>query len=295
MAHAPNPHPPARRGPFRLLALDVDGTLLDREGRLRPSTAAAVARASAAGIRPVLCTGRRYRRARPVAERLGLDAPLVCNSGAIVKGADGVETLWRADLDRPTLDDVLVLFRRAAEPLLAFTDRGPDGPDFLVEQAATGRPLFDDYVSQNAGHVGLFPGWADRPGDHADAHFHLCAIGSRENMLAFELEVLARVGGRVRTFVQKSPNYAGTMCEVLRADAGKWAAILHLAELWGIRPDEVVAVGDDMNDLPMIVGAGLGVAMGHAPEPVLAAADFVTGNHDEDGVAMLVDRVLLAG
>ena len=97
--------------------------------------------------------------------------------------------------------------------------------------------------------------------------------------------MLERLNGRVRTFVQKSPKYAGTMCEVIRHDAGKWTAILHLAELWGIDPAEICAVGDDMNDLPMIAGAGLGVAMGHAPASVLAVADHVTGDHDEDGVS----------
>ena len=84
------------------------------------------------------------------------------------------------------------------------------------------------------------------------------------------------------------------MCEVLRHDAGKWTAILHLAGLWGITPQEICAVGDDMNDLPMIAGAGLGVAMGHAPESVRAVADLVTGDHDQDGVSMLVHDVLLA-
>jgi HAD superfamily hydrolase (TIGR01484 family) len=69
---------------YKLLALDVDGTLIGRDGVLRPRTAEAVARAAAAGIRPVLCTGRRYRRALPVARQLGLEAPVVCNSGALV-------------------------------------------------------------------------------------------------------------------------------------------------------------------------------------------------------------------
>jgi HAD superfamily hydrolase (TIGR01484 family) len=286
-----------------VLALDVDGTLLDRDGALRPTTAAAVARAAGAGIRPVLCTGRRYRRARPVAEWLGLDAPLVCNSGAIVKEPAGHRTLWRADFDRALLADVLAVFRDRGEPVVSFTDRAPEGPDFLVEQHATGRPLFDDYVDQNRDHAGVEPGWTARAVAGADwdgaeassgAHFHLCAIGSPPAMLDFERAVLDRLGGRVRTFVQRSPRYAGTMCEVIRHDASKWAAILHLAGLWGVTAGQVIAVGDDMNDLPMIAGAGLGVAMGHAPAPVLAAADLVTGDHDEDGVAMLVDRVLLA-
>src|SRR4051795_7123271 len=95
---------------YRILALDVDGTLLDADGTLRLSTAEAVARAARAGIRPVLCTGRRYRRARPIAEQLGLDAPLVCNSGAIVKDPADHRTLWRADFEADLLAELVALF-----------------------------------------------------------------------------------------------------------------------------------------------------------------------------------------
>lgn len=282
---------------YRVLALDVDGTLLDRDGRLRPSTARAVALAAGAGIRPVLCTGRRYRRARPVALELGIDAPIVCNSGTVVKEPSGHGTLWRADFDGPLLAEALGVFLDRDEPVVSFTDRAPDEPDFLVERVPTGRPLFDDYLDGNRGHAGVEPGWTRRAaagsaGAAGSAHFHLCAIGDRPAMLAFERAVHDRLSGRVQTFVQRSPRYAGTMCEVIRHDAGKWAAILHLAELWGVAAGEICAVGDDMNDLPMIAGAGLGVAMGHAPEAVRKAADLVTGDHDQDGVAMLVHDLL---
>ncbi len=277
---------------YRLLALDVDGTLLDSAGALRPSTASAIAKAARAGIRPVLCTGRRYRRARPIAEQLGIDAPIVCNSGALVKEPFENRTLWRADFDADLLAEVLAIFRTLDEPIVSFTDGRTDGFDFLVEQHATGRPLFDDYVDQNRPHAAVLPGWTD--GQHGLAHFHLCAIGARPTMLAFEREAVARLDGRVRTFVQRSPQYAGTMCELIRSDASKWSAVLHVAELWGVAPEEICAVGDDMNDIPMILGAGLGVAMGHAPEPVRAAADLITDDHDNDGVARLVHDVLLA-
>lgn len=276
---------------YRILALDVDGTLLDGEGTLRPSTAAAIGRAARAGIRPVLCTGRRYRRARPVAEQLGLDAPLVCNSGALVKDPADHRTLWRAGFAAGLLTEILAVFREHDEPVVSFTDRSPDEPDFFVAQSSTGRPLFDDYLDQNRPHAHVDPRWADSVED--GHHYHLCAIGSRPAMLAFQEVVLTGFAGQVRTFVQRSPRYLGTMCEVLRHDASKWAALLHLAELWGVEPSEICAVGDDMNDVPMLRGAGLGVAMGHAPAAVLDAADHVTGDHDNDGVAMFIDGVLL--
>ena len=277
---------------YRLLALDVDGTLLDRDGVLRPSTVAALARAAEAGLRPVLCTGRRYRRARPIAEGLGIDAPLVCNSGALVKEPADHGTLWRADFDDATLDDVLAVFRRERRHMVGFTDRDPASADFVVDAFPTGLPLFDKYVALNRPHAEVDPDWPSGPTREV-ARFHLCAVGSREEMLRFESIVLRALPGRVRTFVQKSPSYAGTMCEVLHPEASKWSAVLHLAEKWGITADEIVAVGDDMNDVPMIAAAGLGVAMGHAPAEVLAVADIVTAGHDDDGVTRLIDDILL--
>src|SRR5271169_574982 len=130
---------------YQILALDVDGTLLDPDGTLRPRTVAAVARAARAGIRPILCTGRRYRRARPIALQLELDAPLVCNSGAIIKDPLGHRTLWRADFDESLARDVIELFHTHDHPAVIFTDRGPDEADFVIARYPTGCDGFDDY------------------------------------------------------------------------------------------------------------------------------------------------------
>jgi Cof subfamily protein (haloacid dehalogenase superfamily) len=288
---------------YEILALDVDGTLLDPDGTLRPSTSAAVARAALAGIRPVLCTGRRYRRAHPIARLLGLDAPLVCNSGSIIKDPTDHRTLWRADFDEPLKGAVLELFGMHDQPAVVFTDRSPDKADFIVAAYPTGRALFDDYVGQNLEHAEINAAWSwqgnrraghqrrNRPGDPL---FHVCAFGTPSEMLGFQTTALDTLNGRIQTFVQRSPRYLGTMCEILRHDASKWTAILHLAALWGVEPRAICAVGDDVNDIPMIRHAGLGVAMGHAHPDVRSAADLVTGDHDEDGVAKLVDNVLLS-
>ena len=211
-------------------------------------TALAVARAAEAGIRPVLCTGRRYRRARPIAEQLGLRRPIVCNSGAILKDPENHQTLWRADLDRSLIVSVLELFEAHGHPAVAFTDRQTHQADFIVRQLPSGQALFDDYVLQNRQHAEVAPEWtkgaADEPNmPPPDARFHLCAIGSRPEMLAVEAAVRDRLGGNVQTFVQRSPRYLGTMCEVLRHDASKWTAILHLAGLWNVDPSEICRGG----------------------------------------------------
>jgi Cof subfamily protein (haloacid dehalogenase superfamily) len=287
---------------YQILALDVDGTLLDPDGTLRPRTLAAVARAARAGIRPILCTGRRYRRAQPIARQLGLDAPLVCNSGAIIKDPTSHRTLWRADLDATLAAAVIEMFRTHDQPAVVFTDRDPDDADFIVAAYPTQREAFDDYVDQNREHAEINPTWrwnspvsspADRLQPRNDPLFHICALGTRSQMLEFQQAVLLELGGWVQTFVQRSPRYIGTMCEVLRHDAGKWTAILELARMWQVDPAAICAVGDDVNDIPMIKCAGLGVAMGHARPEVRSAAALITGDHDQDGVAMLVDDVLL--
>lgn len=277
---------------YKLLALDVDGTLIGKDGVLRPSTAAAVARAAKAGIRPVLCTGRRYRRALPVARQLGIDAPVVCNSGALVKDTGTHATLWRADLGIELMTSVLEVLRRLGEPAVSIVDHEETPPDFLIPGRPTGRILFDEYVERNGPYARVDPHWMLRP--DRGAHFHLFAVGERPAMLEVEAALREAMPGTLRTFVLHTSAYSGTMCEMLHTEASKWSAVLHLAERWGIDASEIAAVGDDMNDLPMIEGAGLGIAMGQAPALVREAADLVAPTFEADGVSSIIDEVLLA-
>src|SRR5262249_30429537 len=155
-----------------------------------------------------------------IAAQLGLNTPLVCNSGAIVKDVLDHRTLWRADLDRELARAVIELFRSHHHPLLAFTDWSQDRPDFIVPSFPSGRPHFDDYVGQNLEHALVEPSWSDdlhleRKQAAGDSLFHLCAIGSRTEILELQGTIRDRLDGHVHTFVQRSPRYLGTMCEIL--------------------------------------------------------------------------------
>jgi hydroxymethylpyrimidine pyrophosphatase-like HAD family hydrolase len=96
-----------------------------------------------------------------------------------------------------------------------------------------------------------------------------------------------------RNFLDFSELYnVGHMCEISPVGVSKWSGVQHLAQDWGIGPDEICAVGDDVNDIPMIRGAGLGVAMGNALDEVKAAADRIAPCHDSDGLVEVVKWIL---
>ena len=182
---------------------------------------------------------------------------------------------------------MLELFRSHDQPAVVFTDRGPDDADFIIAAYPTGRDGFDDYVHQNREHAEIDARWRpaidESAGSRSDRNtlatriFHICAIGTRSQMLEFQEAAHRQIAGRIQTFVQRIPRYRGTMCEILRHDAGKWAAILHLARLWRIDPSAICAVGDDVNDIPMIRERRPGCGHGPRPPEVLAAADLITG------------------
>lgn len=275
---------------IRLLALDVDGTLLDPAGRLSLRTIAAVARARNAGVHVILCTGRRYRRARPVALELGLEEPLVCNSGALIKDPTDHRTLSRAEFPGELARRIIGFLRDRGEPIVSFTDGGFAGPDFHAVEGRSAAPHFEEYVAANREHARRYPAGADLA--IASGAFHICAIGERDEMAALEAEVHHQFTGMVQTFVQRSPRYSGTMCEILDRSAGKWSAVLSLAAERGISAKEICAVGDDRNDMAMIAGAGIGVAMEHAPEDIRAAADWTAQGNGDDGAALVIERIL---
>lgn len=274
---------------YRLLAIDVDGTLVNSRDELTAPTRAALGRATAAGVRVVLATGRRYSRTLPLVEQLELDSPLVTASGALVKRPRDHATLYRADFDRDLLCRVLGLVAGAGFDPLLYGDTFHRGYDFYCARADVDQPELAEYFALNPGCHHEWPQMTRNPPPGIFAGF---AMGSRDQMLALHELLTARLPGALYTHVLRSPRYRGYMCEIAPQGVTKWAGVLRLAEGWGIRPDEICAAGDDVNDIPMIAAAGLGIAMGNAQAEVKAAAARIAPSHDEDGLVQVVDWLL---
>lgn len=280
---------------IRLLVADVDGTLTNSRHEVVEETCGVVRRIRAAGVRVMLATGRRYRDTLPVQQRLGIDdAPLVTASGALVKRPVDHATLWKAAFAPGVLGGVLRRIVAAGHEPVVYTDAFDTGCDVLCRTLVGAEPGgggLAEYLHLNRHVAGVRPDLHVAPPADVFAGF---TMGPRDAMLALEADLAAAFPRDLSTHVIKSPRYREWLCEIAPAGTTKWSGVVTVAARWGIAAHEICAVGDDVNDLPMIRAAGLGIAMGNATDDVRAAADHVVATHDDGGVADVAD-LLLAG
>jgi len=277
------------RAKLRLLAIDIDGTLVNSTDDVSERTRQAIQAAMSAGMVVVLASGRRYSRVVPVARELKLSTPVISSSGALIKETESHRTLWRADFSPQLLRRVVQAVRRAGFPLALLGDTFTDGFDYYVESRGPRNGYMDRYLELNPGCHRV---WNDFQKDPPPDVFAAFALGTREEMEGLAAELHRTLPGLLTTNVLKSPRYEGFFCEMMPSGTTKWSAVCRVADQWGITPGEICAVGDDVNDLAMISGAGLGIAMGNAWEEAKAAAHWVAPSHEEDGLAHAITLIL---
>ncbi len=282
--------------PIRLLVLDIDGTVTNSRHEVTDATCRAIERVRAAGVRVMLATGRRYRDALPVVKQLGIVEPVVTASGALIKRPGDHATLHCATFAHGVLARVLVRIVDHGHEPVVYTDSFAEDFDFHcqnLQAAATwvpGRGGFGEYLSRNAALARLTPDLWSRPPADAFASF---VMGGREPMQAIEADLKANFAGTISVHTIRSPRYSEWLCEIAPVGITKWTGVMALAADWGISAEEVCAVGDDANDLPMVQAAGLGIAMGNGRPELQEAADLVVGPHDGSGIED-VSRLVLA-
>src|SRR5256714_8344581 len=265
---------------IRLVALDLDGTLLDSRGELSGRNRAAIEAARGRGVSVALVTGRRFRDARPLALELGLDVPVIAHNGALTKHPVTLETAnaifmpvgaARAvgRVGRAHGSDALVSDDHVGAGLLVY-DHISEGNTALAKYIAWSRRVVGDDAARAVVRVPSL----DEYLDHDPLHVAFSGGCAETERLA---DVMRReLGASVKLLLTLYPRTDFALLDVLHPAASKGAGLAAVAAEQGLRREEVLAVGDNFNDLEMLEWAGTGVVMGNADPHLLARPGFHT-------------------
>lgn len=266
---------------YRLVALDLDGTVVSRDGTIFPGAREAIQRILARGLRVTLATGRMYQPANRFAEHLNISAPLICHQGALIREPGNGEVLLHMPLPSPLARSVIVELREERVHRYAYFDDA-----IYVEERRE-----DDirYALHNGVELHLVDDLMlllDREATE------IAARGEAAQIDRLVTRVRASFGSQV--IVNK---IHGSFCEIAHFRSGKGNALKYVAARLGIPQSQTVAIGDSPNDVSMLEWAGLGIAVGDAPAEVRASADWVIDQGTEESfceaVAQLLDDIEL--
>lgn len=260
----------------RLIAMDLDGTLVKGQHGITPRVRRAIHAARDAGIEVTIATGRMFRSARRFAEDLEVTLPIICYQGSLVR-----------------------------DPVTGVTHRHdvlPTGPAQAAVRFARRRGLhvnayIDDalYMEADTPEGRFYAASSNVPITFVDDLVKAVAAGSTKLVFVMDenrvLDAIAAMDGQFGPTVQATRSHP-RFAEVVRRDVNKGRALAIVAEAAKVPIEQTMGIGDNLNDLDLVRAAGLGVAMGDGDPRVLAAADWITGTYEDDGVAQAIERLL---
>lgn len=265
---------------YKLLALDLDDTLLGDNLDISPRNKRAIQEVVLRGMLVTIATGRMFRSALPYAQDLEVDLPLITYHGALIKRVKG-----------EVFKHCPVPLQLAAEILKLAEDEGLHINFYLDDKL---------YIRESNENAEYYRSISSIPFEEVGSLYLFLLKKGREptklTVIDKDQEKLARLQKRIRkvyspelSILQSRPRFL----EITHKEATKGQALKYLAEREGISPAEIIAIGDNYNDLDMLQFAGLGVAVANAPPEIKASADLITRANTEDGVAFFIEEHLL--
>jgi Cof subfamily protein (haloacid dehalogenase superfamily) len=261
---------------YKLIAVDMDGTLLNSEGKITEKTKAAIRRAVENGVIFSLCTGRPIQGVESFNSLLNLDSPIITYNGAMIVMGKSKEILFQQSLSEEAARSIFNIGREFGTTMVAWSmnqlysyELNEKINDYKQITKVEPIVIEDEEKIIQSGITKIL--WIDTP----------------ENLAHYQKVLKDRLGDSVN-FCTSRPMFL----EFFHKDVSKGLAMEKLGEHFGIKREEMIGIGDGFNDLPMIEYAGLGVAMGNAPDAIKAKADYVTLSNDEDGIAHVIDKFI---
>ncbi len=264
---------PAR---IRIIAMDLDGTLVKGERGITSRVRRAIADARAVGLGITIATGRMFRSARHFAEDLQVTLPIICYQGSLVRDPVTGVTYQHEVLPSEPAQAAVAFARERGLHVNAYID------DELYMEADTPEGRF--YAASS-----------NVPITFVDDLAAAVTAGSTKLVFVMDelrvLDEIAEMDGRFGPTVQATRSHP-RFAEIVRRDVNKGRALARVAAVANVSPDRTMGIGDNLNDLDLVRAAGIGVAMGDGDPRVVAAADWITGSYEDDGVAQAIERLL---
>lgn len=266
---------------IKLLALDLDGTLLNSEGKIPEANKQAIRAAEDKGVLVTIATGRRFRDARPVGLELELNAPLLTHNGGLLKFAESLETVSCSLIEKGTSLEILRVGKDFGGDALVSVD--PDGEGVL---------LYDRISLENVP-LQKYIYWSKRlHGPDAEESvirvdsleeqlddrlvIHISFSGNCETMREMQSVLETELGDSVNVLTTIYQKLDFALIDILPPDASKGCGLEKLATINGLKAENVMAIGDNFNDLEMLEFAGTAVVMGNADPSLLETEEFYT-------------------
>jgi Cof subfamily protein (haloacid dehalogenase superfamily) len=285
---------------IKLLALDLDGTVLNSRGEVSGRNLKALRDAEESGVYVTIATGRRFRDAQPVAFRLGLNAPIITHNGTLIKHAETLETVSVRLIEPETVKEILAVGRGfGADPMLScdphskgtlYYDRVSDDNFPLQKYLDWSRKLHGEGGDASIVHTESLEKIADQV-----ETIHISFSGHCEPMSHLQIMLSTELGDKAKILATVYPQANFTLLDVLPPEASKGFGLCNLAQSLGLRSENVMAMGDNFNDLEMLEYAGTPVIMGNAAPELLENEEYSqTLSNDEDGVALAIEKYILS-
>lgn len=287
--------------PWELCVLDLDGTLLGRGGGVSDANQRAISRLGEAGIDVLIATGRTRNETLHLLDAIDYEGCLIGACGAVLVDAGGGSTIHRHCIPPALVHEAVGHVHAEGHTALVLKDHDAAGYDYLLvgcpdHSDPSLHPVSEWWMDS----MEIDCRWIDRLEDdpHPDHTLRVSSVGESHLLEPTSARIRDEMGDRLHMLqwgAVTSSHATGSDIHILELFApgvDKWTMIEFYCREHGHAPDRVVAIGDGLNDVGMLRAAGLGIAMQNADSDVQAAADELTLDHDEDGVAHAIDRIL---
>ena len=261
---------------YKLIAIDIDGTLLTTDKVLLDETKVAICEAHEKGVVVCVCTGRGYPAAKRYVDQLNLDIPLILYNGSRVRRSNDSEILYNQVIDVKTAREVYELIEQY------------DGTCCFWKNDTLYFNRNDEYAVYYENLTKIKPNFINEINDELLSDINkFIWFGKSDWLEKVQREILVNCEG-VNYFKSNTE-----LLEIVPPNVNKGQTLKFLCDLLGIMPEEVIAIGDEENDLSMIQFAGMGVAMGNAKDIVKQNANYITLTNDENGVGEVIKKFIV--